>query len=308
MYRRDGGEWIVHEEFASGSTSIPGPAGKYEIKAQKDNHVLESATVIVPNDQDCLVLEQVVSFSLSPASCLTVIPMFVQVVRPNSLEGLTASYRVPGQDPQVWPCNVAICSFNLSPSNSGIYEVKFSGFSDHREPVVELESIRYLYTSVEVIISTGNRRHHVVSEAVDTLEIGIPYKLAESGCYEVDFSGITADSKPLSASASGTISEESNMQINNLSSPACSQTPIEMRRVRFNVNVPTGTPLANIRVEYWKEGSWQPASCEFQSGYVCVAEYNNPLIADKYHVRTIVGNQEFLGMFIPLEGKCISFE
>jgi hypothetical protein len=308
MYRLNGGEWIVYEEFASGSTTIPGPAGKYEIKAQKDGYVLESATVIVPNDQDCSVIKQVVNFSFSRAACLEVIPITVQVLGSTPQERLTVSVRFPGDDPQERPCDSGFCSFNLSPSNSGVYEVIYSGFSNDTDPVMDGGFIRKLYTPVEVLISVENRRHHIVSQAVDTLNIGIPYGLAASGCYEVDFYGITVDSTPMSATVSGAISEEANLQINSLSSPVCSQSTTEIRRVRFSVDVPAGTPIADIKVEYWKDRSWQAAQCEFHEGYVCVAEYNNPLIADKYHVRTIIRNQEYLGAFIPLEGKCISFE
>lgn len=308
MYRLNGGEWVTHEEFASGSTTIPGPAGTYEIKAQKDGYVLESATVLVPNDQDCSVIKQVVNFSFSRAICSEVIPITVQVLGSAHQNGLRVSVRFPGDDPHERPCDSVLCTFTLSPSNSGVYEVIYSGFSNEAAPVVDGGFIRKLYTPVEVLISVENRRHHVVSQAVDTLNIGIPYGLATSGCYEVDFYGITVDSTPMPALVLGAISEEANLQINTLSSPVCSQSTTEIRRVRFTVDVPAGTLLADIRVEYWKDGNWQIASCEFHEQYSCVAEYNNPLIADKYHVRTVVGSQEYLGAFIPLDGKCISFE
>lgn len=306
-YRKNGGDWTVLEEHARGAVFIQDTAGTYEIKAIEKGYVMESALVIVPSDSDCGVLKQEVGFIFTPAICSDVIPIVINVVKPIIPENLILSVHPPGQEKISLPCPLGRCYFNLTPSEDGIYEIGFSDFPNYKEPRLSgADIIRYAYVPVEVLVSVDDRKHHVVSEAVDRLDLNIPYDVGESGCYEVDLEGVTAEVTPIGGI--GGIHAGPIFHIYPLTNEQCQQQSQE-KEISFVLEVPTGTALNDVKVEYLVgNDTWEQANCVFDRELVCTAKIDNPFKEDEYRVRTTINKKEDLASYISLWDKCIVFD
>jgi hypothetical protein len=237
--------------------------------------------------------------------------MVIHISEPAVVDGLYVSVKIPGQAVVVRPCSLSYCQFNLSPTTSGIYEVIFSGLPDNRQMILsDGSTFRYEYTRVEIKIAVQDREHQIISEGVDTLTIKVPCEVGNYGCFEVNFDGLAVESTSVTAAESG----RGNLyggpiyHVYPANSSQCLQLP-QAKQIHFGINVQPGTEKDENRVQYWFQGEWKPAQCNFANGgYFCSADITNPFLANKYHIRTLVNNTEIDGAIIPLDNSCIYFE
>lgn len=317
-YSLNGVDWKPIENDGSGTVSIVDTGGTYRIKAEKRNYYPETALVIVPYDNDCQILEQIVTFTMHPTvlsewipnPCFTDAQLIIRVLKPNPAGQLAAFVKFPGGETTRQPCSGNNCILNLTLTNNGTYEIVFSGFPYSKNINPSTSRVSYNYEEIEILLEDGNRRKHIVSEGIEELTLKIPYNLGASGCLEVNHDNISANGTFIfnKDSTLVEIREDATLFVSASNSPHCSMTPVNFD-LQFDINLPSGTLPGNYTVEYWFENNWQPAICNPNNGKIsCVANIANPFHSDRYHVRAMINNQEYVAAYIALLNKCIYFE
>jgi hypothetical protein len=233
-------------------------------------------------------------------------------VKPEIMEGLSITVNSPFQTPANWQCNGGMCAFNMQSAQNGIYDVAFLGFPDQRVMFLENGIVRYSYLDVKIEIVVDQRVHQIVTEGVDNIGLNIPYDYGDNGCLGLIFGGIVASRHHYQTSASNMVEtrELQSLRITDASSEICNR-PNSQFIVEYDVKLPAGIVLNDVKVDYWMTDQWESASCSFQldkNRYICQAMYDNPLVGDSYNIRTTIDGEEFFGSYISLDNKCIYFE
>jgi hypothetical protein len=313
-YRVNDGDWKTIEEADTNPTPISGPPGKYDLEVRKEGYTFQTAVVFVPQDESCSIMQQDVKISLRQPTICPQPPQVIilDVVKPTILDGLSINVHIPPGMPTSRNCEQGKCTVNLQTGNIGDYEVEFVGFPDQREMLLENDIVHYSYMDVEIHMIVDDRIHQIVTEGVDNIGLIIPFNYGDSGCLEVIFDRVDANREHFHTSASNMVEtrERRSLQITNISSEICRKETVDTV-VEYDVKLPAGTALSDVRVDYWLDNSWTAASCNFrplEKKYICAALYQNPLFGDSYNIRTTIKEKEFLGSYISLENKCIIFE
>lgn len=104
--------------------------------------------------------------------------------------------------------------------------------------------------------------------------------------------------------------EERTLRVADISSGQCVRSNVQTV-VEYDVVLPAGTALTQVTVEYWFNGKWVEAMCDYkpeEKKFICQGMYENPLFGDSYNIRTIINDKEYIGTYISLDNKCIFFE
>ncbi|MBK7893972.1 MAG: hypothetical protein IPJ90_03610 [Anaerolineaceae bacterium] len=79
--------------------------------------------------------------------------------------------------------------------------------------------------------------------------------------------------------------------------------------VRFEAELPNGTPLANVSVQTFSAGEWEAAECAVVDGrFLCTATILNPLLNQPYAYKIVAGDDEYTGSSLPFDNLCLLFE
>ena len=309
-YSLNGEKWKNLENNGSGTLRIVDTGGTYRIKAEKKGYFRETALVLVPYDNDCRILEQIVTFTLRRTDCPTETQLIVNVLKPNPAGQLAAFVTFPWGEKTRQPCSTNNCILNLSLTNNGTYEIVFSGFPYSKNTNSSTAQVSYSYEKIEILLEDGNLKEHIVSEGIEELTLKIPYNLGASGCLEVNHDGLSVNGTFIfnKDSTLVEIRENATLFVSESNSPQCTMTPVVFD-LQFDINLPSGTLPGTYTVEYWFENNWQPATCNSNNGEIsCVAKIRNPYHSDRYQIRTMINNEEFIAAYIPLMNKCIYFQ
>lgn len=315
-YQVNGGNWNEFDPITTNPIPIEGSSGQYNIEVRLADHPLQTAVVFVPQDESCSVLQQDVLIKLrSPLNCPNPPETIVMnVVQPPSegIEGVNINVISPSEMQENSQCNGGVCAFNIHSMQTGVYEVTLDGFQDRRIMNLDNGIIRYTYPNVEIDLVVNQRVHKIVTEGVDNIGLKIPYNYRDDGCLGVDFEEIVPNRRHYQTPASNIIEtiEKQSLRIADLSSEYCTRVQVDTT-VEYNVLVPAGTEENSILVHYWLSNEWVKAECDYSDidkEYICTADYKNPLLGDKYNIRTTINNEEFFGSYISLDNKCIYFE
>jgi hypothetical protein len=314
-YRINNGGWTDSEHNKQTPLIIPGPPGKYDLGVRAQTYSLQTAVVFVPQDEGCAIIQQDVEIPLQKPSVCPESPQVIilDVVEPSNITGLSIDVNDPSGEPFSRQCEQGRCIFNLQTDLMGNYTVTFKGFPDQRKMYIENSIVRYSYMNVAIYMIVGERKHQIVTEGVDNVGLTIPFNYGDSGCPEVIFNQVNATRTHFQNAASNMLvtKETQNLQIADLSSESCQRSMVNTE-IEYDVRLPAGTNLNNVKVEYLRQNEWVKADCRYsdvEEGYICIAEYPNPLFGNNYNIRATIDNdREYFGSNISLENKCIIFE
>ncbi|MBK8985007.1 MAG: hypothetical protein IPM39_02840 [Chloroflexi bacterium] len=316
-YRVNGGPWQELPERVNGRAQIPGGGGGYDIRAAKPGYETGQAAVIVPAaiPTTCQVTSQRVSLQLATAVCPTTPdPLTVQVIEPTGVQKLVLTAVMPGGQRQTLACqpDEGGCQrFTLPLNAPGAYQLVLDGLPSLGALSVTDGVIGYAWQPYVVELGYGQQMRRLAGEAANRLNLALNVESDEVGCPLPDLRGLTAVISPDLTTGEPyppvSVNHQGGLTMTDLGAAECRARPVRTP-VDFAITVPAGTPLADVALLYWLDGEWQSGVCQVTDGrLLCTAEYPNPLLAQPYAVKGVVGGKEYVATQLPFDTLCILF-
>lgn len=316
-YRADDQPWQEWPERTGAETVIRGGPGAYELALTKPGHESVNATLVVAETAGdaCRADTTQLTLEMARISCPEA-PAPLLVTLENAVAELDAFVVLPEAERQALPCVTegpgACRQFATPLKAAGSVELSLEGLPGLGQMQVIDERATYDPSSLALQLDHRGRQETVTLTGADAATLTFPVRLDEANCLLADFRDLTLTLEPDPAATEPrpplAVSYLGNLTMTNLGADACQTEPI-LKPLRFGVDLPAGTPLADVQVLIHFGDGWQRATCAADNGaFTCRASVPNPLRDRPFAVRAVAGELETIGMQIPFSGLCLLFD
>lgn len=313
-YRLDDAPWQSLPEKVNGRALIPGPAGMYQIHAEKPAYASNEITVIVPTPAGCQMETQTVSLSLDTAVCpIDPPPVTLSLQTPAAAEVLRVTAVSPdGRQELACYGEGDLCqTFDLPLGKPGDYRLDIDRLPALGAMYVTDDVVDYALEPYRLLLTHQMQRQTVEGEGATEVQLTFPVTLDEVGCPLPDLRALTTittpDKQGTDPFPSVSISQQGMLLMTDLGAPDCQEIP-RTTPVVYDVMLPIGTQLSQTTVQYWLEEQWQVTPCELANGrYQCTAQFPNPLLRQPYIIKAVINGVDYVDTQLPFDNLCIVF-
>lgn len=314
-YRVDDGPWQETPERVNETAVLRGGPGTYQIRAEKPGYTPNEMTVVVPEPatDSCALAAETAVLPMSLAVCpdINLANLEIEIAAEGDAVTVTAVAQ-PGGTQSLTCTTETATNCTLALPGAGEIVLSMAGLGGIGPMQVRDGVVSYALGDSQLTLRQNNLERTVTVSGAESIRARLNVSRDEVGCPLADFRTLELQAEPDVASgepfpALG-VNQRSNLTITNLGAAACQNVP-QPYPVRFEAELPNGTPLANVSVQTFSAGEWEAAECAVVDGrFLCTATILNPLLNQPYAYKIVAGDDEYTGSSLPFDNLCLLFD